>query len=82
MPDIVTVRGKIQEIVDDITAETGAAVHLSDLDSFVVVQLVLNLEAQFDVAILEDLHGFAGKDFDELAAFVVSSIADSVGSTG
>ncbi|MBR8745257.1 hypothetical protein [Nocardiopsis sp. MG754419] len=82
MPDVATVRLKIQEIVDEVTAETGGVVHMSDLDSFGLVQLVLNLEAEFDVVILEELHGFTGTDFDDLAAFVVATTGDSVGSAG
>lgn len=48
---------------------------LSDLDSFSVVQVLLDLENELDVKLLEELEGFRGKTFREISEYIVD-IAD------
>ncbi|MFI0979450.1 hypothetical protein ACH4SP_20930 [Streptomyces sp. NPDC021093] len=43
---------------------------LRDLDSFSMVQVVLDLENSLDVKVLEELEGFDGRTFRELAELV------------
>jgi acyl carrier protein len=49
--------------------------HLGDLDSFSIVQLILSLEDYFLVPLLEEIHTFEGRTFEDLAEFVVVRIA-------
>ncbi|WP_030572718.1 hypothetical protein [Streptomyces aureocirculatus] len=76
MDRAAAVRQEIQNFMDQYYArEEGATegAEMYDIDSFTMVQLVLYLEDKFDVVILEELHDFAGGDFDAFAAFVATS---------
>jgi acyl carrier protein len=53
-----------------------------DLDSFTFIQLVLSLEAEFDVELLEDLGEFRGTSFDDVADFVSERVARARAGTG
>jgi acyl carrier protein len=44
---------------------------LRDLDSFSLVQVVLELENHYEIKILERLEGFTGETFGDLANFIV-----------
>lgn len=44
---------------------------LRDLDSFSLVQVVLELENHYEIKILEHLEGFTGETFGDLANFIV-----------
>lgn len=47
---------------------------LGTLDSFSVILLILALEDTYGVPLLEDMAGFDGKDFDDLADFVIARL--------
>ncbi|MFC4534472.1 hypothetical protein [Sphaerisporangium dianthi] len=54
-------------------------IELTDLDSFTMVQLILNLEDKLGIVVLEKVPEFQGKTFDELADFIVETATDATG---
>ena len=59
---------------DGATSQRADGLVLADLDSFSFVQLVLSLEAEFDVELLEELGDFRGENFDDVADFVTGQV--------
>ncbi|GAA3014236.1 hypothetical protein [Streptosporangium longisporum] len=47
---------------------------LGNLDSFSIILLILALEDAYGVPLLDDMAGFGGKNFDDLADFVVERL--------
>ncbi|MGF1646449.1 MAG: hypothetical protein ACFCVF_05970 [Kineosporiaceae bacterium] len=63
----------------DAAGEAGPGeVHFTDLDSFTFVQLVLSVEAEYDVEILERLNEGAVTSFDDLADLTLECMGDPV----
>lgn len=58
----------------DPQAEPPVPSALEDLDSFLIVQILLGLEDVYNVSFLEDLSEFRGTTFEDLAAFLTESI--------
>lgn len=58
----------------DPQAEPPVPASLEDLDSFLIVQVLLGLEDVYNVSFLEDLSDFTGTTFEDLAAFLAESI--------
>ena len=59
---------------NDPQAEPPVPESLEDLDSFLIVQVLLGLEEVYGVSLLEDLSDFTGTTFEDLAAFLSESI--------
>ncbi|MET9247284.1 hypothetical protein [Nonomuraea sp. NPDC003709] len=51
-------------------------IELTDLDSFTLVQLILNIEDSLGIVVLEKVPEFKGETFLELAGFLVEMAAD------
>ncbi|MEU8207514.1 hypothetical protein [Streptosporangium sp. NPDC050280] len=47
---------------------------LGNLDSFSIILLILALEDTYGVPLLDDMAGFTGRNFDDLADFVIERL--------
>lgn len=47
---------------------------LGNLDSFSIILLILALEDAYAIPLLEDMGTFGGKDFDDMADFIIDRL--------
>ncbi|GAB3078311.1 hypothetical protein [Nocardioides zeae] len=77
---VETEAGVLTWIQSDAEGEAGGtSVAFEDLDSFTFIQLLLSVEAAFDVELLEELGDFRGTTFDDVTDFVVAQVERSRG---
>ncbi|WP_179956973.1 hypothetical protein [Amycolatopsis anabasis] len=81
--DLVSALKEIAKMICAEQPDVPEPETVKDLDSFSFVQVILEVENEYNIKILENLDEFSGESFDDLADFILkqdTTAADKVGS--